>query len=77
MGEMRNAYRIVVGKHQGKRLLGKPMSRWEGSIITCLKEIGWGKCRLVSYGSGEGPVTGSCEHDNKPSVSIIDCGLHD
>jgi hypothetical protein len=28
MGEKRNAYRILVGKPEGKRLLGRPRHRW-------------------------------------------------
>jgi hypothetical protein len=36
MGEMRNAYRILVGKPEGKRLLGRPRRRWVD-----LREVGW------------------------------------
>jgi hypothetical protein len=32
MGEDRNAYRILVGKPEGKRPLGRPRSRWEDNI---------------------------------------------
>jgi hypothetical protein len=35
MGEKRNAYRILVGKPEGKRLLGKPRRMWEDDIVTC------------------------------------------
>jgi hypothetical protein len=28
-----------------------------------------GSCELDSYGSGDGPVSGPCEHDNKPPGS--------
>jgi hypothetical protein len=30
MGVMRSAYNILIGKHEGKRLLGRPWSRWGG-----------------------------------------------
>jgi hypothetical protein len=32
MGEMRNAYKILDGKHEGKRPLGRPRRRWENDI---------------------------------------------
>jgi hypothetical protein len=42
MGEKRNAYRILVGKSDGKRQLGRPRRRWVDSIKMDLREIGWG-----------------------------------
>jgi hypothetical protein len=41
-GEKRNAYRLLVGKPEGKRLLGRPMSRWVDNIRMYLGEVGWG-----------------------------------
>jgi hypothetical protein len=41
MGDMRNAYKILVGKPQGKRPHGRPMCRWEDSIRMDLKEVKW------------------------------------
>jgi len=33
MGERRGAYRVLVGRHEGKRALGRPIHRWEGDCI--------------------------------------------
>jgi hypothetical protein len=40
MGETRNAYRILVGKPEGQRSLGRPRRRWVDNIKMDLREIG-------------------------------------
>jgi hypothetical protein len=42
MGEERNVYRVLMGKLEGKRPLGRPRHRWEDGIRMDLREIGWG-----------------------------------
>jgi hypothetical protein len=42
MGEKRGAYRILVGRPEGRRPLGRPRRRWEDNIKTDLEEVGWG-----------------------------------
>jgi hypothetical protein len=42
MGEKMNAYRLLVGKPEGKRPLGRPGRRWVDKIRLDLGEVGWG-----------------------------------
>jgi hypothetical protein len=42
MGEKRNAYRLLVGKPEGTRQLGRPRRRWVDNIRMELVEVGWG-----------------------------------
>jgi hypothetical protein len=41
MGEDREVYKVMVGKPEGKRSLGRPRRRWEDVIRIDLREIGW------------------------------------
>jgi len=41
-GEQREAYRILVGKPEGKRPLGRPRRRWVDNISMNLQEVGCG-----------------------------------
>jgi hypothetical protein len=41
MEEKRNAYRILVGRPDDKRLLGRPRRRWVDNMKIDLREIGW------------------------------------
>jgi hypothetical protein len=62
--EMRNSFKILVGKSEGKRPLGSPRHRWDIS-----KRSRMGRCGLDS-GSEQKPVVGPYEHSNEPSISI-------
>jgi hypothetical protein len=42
MGEKRKAYRLLVGKPEGNRPLGRPRHRWVDNIRIDLCEVGWG-----------------------------------
>jgi hypothetical protein len=42
MGEERNLYRVLMGKPEGKRPLGRPRRRWEDGIRMDLRETDWG-----------------------------------
>jgi hypothetical protein len=41
MGEKRNAYRLLVGKPEGRRPIGKPRCRWLDNIRTDLVGVVW------------------------------------
>ena len=43
MGEDRGVHRVLVGKPEGKRPLGKPRRRWEDNIKMDLREFGGGR----------------------------------
>jgi hypothetical protein len=42
IGEKRNAYRLLVGKPEGRMPLGRPRPRWLDNIRMDLVEVGWG-----------------------------------
>ena len=46
MGEGRDLYRVLVGKPEGKRPLGRPKRRWEDNIKINLQEVG---CRIMDW----------------------------
>jgi hypothetical protein len=66
-------YRVLVGKPEGKRPLGRPRCRWEDKIKMDLQEVGCGGTGPDRAGSGQGQVAGTCECGNEPSGSIK-CG---
>jgi hypothetical protein len=41
MGEKSNAYRILVGKQEGQRPLGRRRRKWVDNIKMDLRETGW------------------------------------
>ncbi|KAJ4436605.1 hypothetical protein ANN_16638 [Periplaneta americana] len=41
MGESRNVYRVLAGRPEGKRPLGRPRHRWEDNIKMDLREVGY------------------------------------
>jgi len=47
MGKERGVYRVLVGKPEGKRLLGRPRRRWVNNIRMDLQEVGCGYMDLI------------------------------
>jgi hypothetical protein len=54
MGEERNVYKVLVGKPEGKRLLGRPRRRWEDGIRMDLREIGLGGVNWIRLAQDRG-----------------------
>ena len=42
MGAKRCAYRILVGRHEGQRQLGRPRRGWKDNIKVDTQEVKWG-----------------------------------
>jgi hypothetical protein len=43
VGDGRKVYRVLVGRLEGKRPIGRSRRRWEGGIRMDLRENGWGE----------------------------------
>jgi hypothetical protein len=69
MGEERKVYKVLVGKPEGRRPLGRPRRRWEDGVRMDLREIGLEGGGLDSTGSGQGQMAGCCEYGDEPSGS--------
>ena len=54
MGERRGVYRVLVGKPEGKRPLGRPRSRWENNIKMDLQEVGCGVMDWIELAQDRG-----------------------
>jgi hypothetical protein len=57
-GEKTNAYRIVVGKPEGKGPLGGPRRRWVDNIKIDLREIGWDGIDWIDLAQDRGTTGG-------------------
>jgi hypothetical protein len=68
-GEKRTSYRILAGKPEGKRPLGRLRHRSVGNIKMDLKRDRMGWYGLDRSGSGYAPVEGSCER-KEPLVPV-------
>jgi hypothetical protein len=49
MAEVRGAYNILVGRPEGRRLLGRPRHGWEDNIKMDLREIGFGDVDWINW----------------------------
>jgi hypothetical protein len=54
MGEKRNVYRLLVGKPEGKRPLGRQRRWWVNNIRMDLGEVGWGDVDWIGLAQNRG-----------------------
>ncbi|KAJ4431757.1 hypothetical protein ANN_20362, partial [Periplaneta americana] len=68
MGESRNAYRVLVGRPEGKRPLGRPRCRWE-DIKMDLREVGYDDREWINLAQDRDQWR-ACEGGNEPPGSL-------
>jgi hypothetical protein len=61
MGEMRNAYRLLVGKPEGRRPLRRQTLRWVDNIRMDLEEVGWSGVDWIGLAQNWDRLESSCE----------------
>jgi len=66
--QKRHAFRILGGKHQGNKRLGRPGCRWDSDSRVDVKCSRMGSRGLDSYSSGLGEATGCYEYGNEERV---------
>jgi hypothetical protein len=71
MVKERNSYRILVGKPEGKRPIGRPQHKWVDNIKIDLREIGWDGMDWIDLVQNRDHWGGLCEHGNESSGSLI------
>jgi hypothetical protein len=70
MGEKRNVYRLLVGKPEGKRPLGRPRHRWIDNIKMDLLEIGVSVVDWIGLAQDRYRWRALLKKSNEPSGSI-------
>jgi hypothetical protein len=69
MGEGRGVYKVLVGRPEGKRPLGRPRRRWDDNIKMDTREIGIHGVNLIRLAQDRDQWRVFCEHGNEPSGS--------
>ena len=70
IGEGRGVYRVLVGKPEGKRPLGRPRHRWENNIRMDLQEVGLEYEDWIGLAQDRDRWRALCECGEEPSGSI-------
>jgi hypothetical protein len=69
MGKERGVYRVLVGKSEGKRLLGRPRRKWVDNIRMHLQGVRCGYTDWIGLAQDR-QVADACECGNEPSGSV-------
>jgi hypothetical protein len=69
MGEGRCVYRVLMGKPEGKRPLGRPRCRWEYNIKIDLQEVGCGGMVWIGLAQDSGYFSSHNFHVQYPTFS--------
>ena len=72
MGEERGVYKVLVGKPERKRPLGRPRRKWVDNIRTDLQEVGCGYMDWIGLAQDR-QVADACASGNEPSGSVTSC----
>jgi hypothetical protein len=56
IGERKGLYRVLMGKPEGKRPLGRPRRRWEDNIKMDIQEVGWTRLSWIRIGTSGGQL---------------------
>jgi hypothetical protein len=59
-------YKVLVGKPEGKRPLGRRRYRWESGIIVGRREIGWGNVEWIQLAQDRDRWRAPCENGDEP-----------
>jgi hypothetical protein len=73
MGEERGVYRVLVGKPEGRRPLGRPRRRWVDNIKTDFQEVECGYMDWIGLAQDRDRWQNLCECGNEPWGSVK-CG---
>jgi len=76
MGEERGVYRVLLGKPEGRRPLGRPKCRWVDNIRMDLQEVGCGYMDWIGVAQDKRQVADAFECGNELSGSVK-CGEFD
>ena len=69
--QSRNAYRVLVGKPEGKIPLGRPRHRWEDNIKMDLREVGWDPGEWIDLAEDrEGTIGEPSKGGNEPPCPL-------